>query len=284
MYRYKVQIKKVSGMLKESVLPKKSLLIKSKCAKTNGELMTEAADYLRKKYNLELKSAKMILEKAPRLDSTNDAEVDAARTAQSNHHLSRPKVSIKQLRDKLATKFAEEVYSKFRDGRRRLRHSIPYGVVITLDGDVEFYGDGDSGWQNYTDAAKSTWNQSWEADEKAADNVFSYAFSDDDSELRQLVWYLEDLDNEISYSDDVDEDTDTSWMYYDELDNVENALDSIKSYDDIKTAAQNVSYKTSVNLIEEIKINIDNIIKNYMKMGTRDGHSRMGLKKMQGEI
>ena len=57
MYKYKISIKKVSGMLKESVLPKKNLVIKSKVKRTTRGILKEAAKYLLENYGLELRDA-----------------------------------------------------------------------------------------------------------------------------------------------------------------------------------------------------------------------------------
>ena len=57
MYKYKISIKKVSGMLKESVLPKKNLVIKSKVQRTTRGILKEAAKYLLENYGLELRDA-----------------------------------------------------------------------------------------------------------------------------------------------------------------------------------------------------------------------------------
>lgn len=57
MYKYKISIKKVSGMLKESVLPKKNLVIKSKVERTTRGILKEAAKYLLENYGLELRDA-----------------------------------------------------------------------------------------------------------------------------------------------------------------------------------------------------------------------------------
>lgn len=59
MYKYKISIKKVSGMLKESVLPKKNLVIKSKVERTTRGILKEAAKYLLENYGLELRDAKI---------------------------------------------------------------------------------------------------------------------------------------------------------------------------------------------------------------------------------
>lgn len=57
MYSYKIQIKKVSGRLNESALPKKSLVIRSKEEKKMNQLFKEADEYLQKTYGLSLESA-----------------------------------------------------------------------------------------------------------------------------------------------------------------------------------------------------------------------------------
>ena len=59
MYKYKVSIKRVSGRLNESALPKKNIILKSKTRKSNRQIFTEAADYLMKKYGLVLESAEI---------------------------------------------------------------------------------------------------------------------------------------------------------------------------------------------------------------------------------
>ena len=57
MYNYKVQVKKVSGSLNESVLPNKNLVIKSKTEKSNEQLFAEASEYYKNKYGLVIESA-----------------------------------------------------------------------------------------------------------------------------------------------------------------------------------------------------------------------------------
>ena len=57
MYKYKVQVKKVSGRLNESVLPSKSLVVKSKTKKTDKQVFAEASKYFKKKYGLVIESA-----------------------------------------------------------------------------------------------------------------------------------------------------------------------------------------------------------------------------------
>lgn len=57
MYKYKVQVKKVSGRLNEGVLPSKSLVVKSKSKKTDNEVFAEASKFFKKKYGLVIESA-----------------------------------------------------------------------------------------------------------------------------------------------------------------------------------------------------------------------------------
>ena len=49
MFKYNVQIKKVSGRLNESVLPSKSLVVKSKTKKSKTELLSETSKLVLKK-------------------------------------------------------------------------------------------------------------------------------------------------------------------------------------------------------------------------------------------
>ena len=57
MYKYKVQVKKVSGRLNESVLPSKSLVVKSKSKKSKSAVLSEASKYFKNKYGLVIESA-----------------------------------------------------------------------------------------------------------------------------------------------------------------------------------------------------------------------------------
>ena len=56
MYKYNVQILKVSGRLNESVLPSKNLVIKSKSKKTDEQIFAEASKYFKNKYGLVIES------------------------------------------------------------------------------------------------------------------------------------------------------------------------------------------------------------------------------------
>ena len=57
MFKYNVKIQKVSGRLNESVLPSKSLVVKSKTKKTDKEVFAEASKFFKKKYGLVIESA-----------------------------------------------------------------------------------------------------------------------------------------------------------------------------------------------------------------------------------
>ena len=56
MYRYKVQVQKVSGKLNESVLPSKNLVVKSKTKKSKSELLSETSKFFKNKYGLTVES------------------------------------------------------------------------------------------------------------------------------------------------------------------------------------------------------------------------------------
>lgn len=57
MFKYNVQIQKVSGSLNESSMPTKNLVIKSKTEKTDKEVFAEASKYYKEKYGLVIESA-----------------------------------------------------------------------------------------------------------------------------------------------------------------------------------------------------------------------------------
>ena len=287
MFRYKIYIKKVNGRLNESVLPKKNLIVESKIKRTKRGLLRNAAKYLLEQYGLELKDARIVLENAPRINGRTDMEKQAANAAQTNHRLTRPNISLAKIRDAIAKVLAEEVYSNFRLGRRELRYRVPDGICITMDGDVQIYGSHIHGGfgTSYSDAANATWkDQSYDADEKAADNVFSVQFDDDD--FNGLIWYTENLDNEIINDvDDDAEDYETSWLYEDEIENLESNLESINSYKDLTERMRYLNYDTSKGLLEEIKTYVDNIMKEYVQMSSKSSklNSKSGLRKMEEE-
>ena len=57
MYKYNVQIQKVSGSLNESSMPTKNLVVKSKTKKTDEEVFAEASKYYEEKYGLVIERA-----------------------------------------------------------------------------------------------------------------------------------------------------------------------------------------------------------------------------------
>lgn len=59
MYKYNVQIQKVSGSLNESSMPTKNLVVKSKTEKTNKKVFAEASKYYKEKYGLVIESAEV---------------------------------------------------------------------------------------------------------------------------------------------------------------------------------------------------------------------------------
>jgi histone acetyltransferase (RNA polymerase elongator complex component) len=64
MFKYNVQVKKVSGRLNESVLPSKNLVVKSKTEKTDKEVFAEASKYYKEKYGLVIESGNVYRNRA----------------------------------------------------------------------------------------------------------------------------------------------------------------------------------------------------------------------------
>lgn len=52
MFEYKVEIRKVSGVLTESVLPNKNLVVKSKSQLDENALYSKVAEFYKQKYGL----------------------------------------------------------------------------------------------------------------------------------------------------------------------------------------------------------------------------------------
>ena len=52
MFKYTVEIRKVSGVLRESVLPNKNLVVKSKSRLDENTLYNKVADFYKQKYGL----------------------------------------------------------------------------------------------------------------------------------------------------------------------------------------------------------------------------------------
>ena len=59
MFEYNITIQKVSGVLTESAIPKKSLVVKSKKVLSEQKAFDSASEYLKEKYNLVLESAEV---------------------------------------------------------------------------------------------------------------------------------------------------------------------------------------------------------------------------------
>lgn len=294
MYKYKISIKKVSGMLKESVLPKKNLVIKSKVQRTTRGILKEAAKYLLENYGLELRDA-LIVEKAPRINGKWSYEADAAEAAQKNHFIKRhqdpanwSKIgTLERLRDEITKELVNSIY--FRAGDKIHYLKLPDGIAITLDGDVNVYGSTSAGMHTREDATGATWSdQSYAADEKASDNVFTYDFDEED--FNSLVNFRHNLDNEISYGDYDEDNYDNDEEMYesmridfeDGIDSMQRAMEKVKSFTDIEKCKQNYSTtKSSDSVFDELKTNVMNVIKDYMKMNKNKAHSMMGMKKME---
>ena len=60
MFKYKINVKRVSGRLNESVLPSKSLVVKSKTKKSKSAVLAEASKFFKKKYGLVIESADVL--------------------------------------------------------------------------------------------------------------------------------------------------------------------------------------------------------------------------------
>lgn len=283
MYKYRVQIKKVSGRLNESVLPKKNLVIKSRTKKSRQSILNESAKYLFENYGLKLIDARVILENAPRLDSKYSDEVESAEAAQSNHFIQRhqdpanwgKRGTLERLRDEITKELVDAIY--YKAGREVKYYNTPDGIAISLNGDVRVYGSSGNGHYNKDTATKAAWHdQSYDADEKASDNVFTYDFDEED--FSSLINFRHNLDNEISYDDDV---------YYEDgfedgIDSMERAMEKVKSFKDIEKCKQYYSTtKASDAVFDELRANVMNVIKDYMKMNKNKAHSMMGVKKME---
>lgn len=295
MHKYKVQIKKVSGRLNESVLPSKSLVVKSKTKKTRQSILKESAKYLFENYGLKLIDARVILEDAPRLNSRFSDEIESAEAAQSNHFVQRhqdpanwgKRGTLERLRDEITKELVDAIY--YKAGREVKYYDIPDGIAISLDGDVRVYGSSGNGYYSKDTATKAAWHdQSYDADEKASDNVFTYDFDEED--FSSLINFRHNLDNEISYGDyddddynDEDEMYETMRIYFEDgIDSMKRAIENVKSFKDIEKCKQHYSTtKSSDAVFDELKTNVMNVIKDYMKMNKNKAHSMMGMKKME---
>lgn len=297
MYKYKISIKKVSGRLNESVLPSKNLALKSKNKKSSRQIFSEAADYLMKKYGIQLESAKIILERAPRINGKWAYESDAAEAAQKNHFIKRhqdpanwgKRGTLERLRDEITKELINSVY--FRAGDDIHFTQLPDGIAITLDGEVNVYGSTSNGMHTIEDATGATWSdQSYDADEKASDNVFSYAF--DEGDFDDLKNFRRNLDDEISYADydkeefkSVDEIYNTMRILFeDSVENMKSKIKSIKKFRDIDAALKKIKSSAEHDVLEELRRNVMYVIKDYIQINKAPVNSMMGIKKMEGQI
>ena len=295
MYKYKISIKKVSGILKESVLPKKNLVIKSKVKRTTRGILKEAAKYLLENYGLELRDAKIVLEGAPRLSSHNADEIESAEAAQTNHYINRPQSpqawggnTLGKIRDKVVKALSDSLY--FRTAEGVDDYQLPFGIAIKMDGDVMCYGREEKDYYNKDTATGAGWkDQSYEADEKASDNVFTYEF--DDNDFIELLTYKESLASEIEDSIECDDDEDNYYdddsakIYYkEELENMDSAMRFVEKYSDFEKQIGKVGWVASKEVFEEFMEIVKRIMKKYMVMNGNKTHSMMGMKKMEGQI
>lgn len=84
MYKYKVQVKKVSGRLNESVLPSKSLVVKSKTKKSKSAILSEASKFFKKKYGLVIESADVYETPLVSIEMIMGAYEDMVKVVQEN--------------------------------------------------------------------------------------------------------------------------------------------------------------------------------------------------------
>ena len=294
MFEYNVKIKKVSGRLNESVLPQKNLVVKSKSKLAKRNVLKEADKYLLENYGLELIDA-VIVENAPRLNSKQYDEIESAKAAQSNQFVQRhqdpsnwgTRGTLERLRDEMTKELVDAIY--YKAGREVKYYNIPDGIAITLDGDVRVYGSSGNGHYNKDKATKAAWYaQSYDADDKASDNVFTYDFDEED--FSSLINFRHNLDNEITYGDYDEDDYDNDEEMYDNMrilfeecvDSMKSAMEKLNSFNDIEKYKQHYCVaKSSKAVFDELKINVMNVIKEYMKMNKNKAHSMMGMKKME---
>ena len=84
MYKYKVQVKKVSGRLNESVLPSKSLVVKSKTKKSKSAVLAEASKFFKKKYGLVIESGDVYETPLVSIEMIMGAYEDMVKAVQEN--------------------------------------------------------------------------------------------------------------------------------------------------------------------------------------------------------
>lgn len=113
MYRYKIQIKRVSGLLKEGALPKKNLVYKSNTKKTEKEVLKQANKFLLSRYNVEVNAADVIVESA----------------------------SEGELRDAITQELVRNLYIRVVNAQRFDPIFLPEGIIInTENGSAKLYG------------------------------------------------------------------------------------------------------------------------------------------------
>ena len=144
----------------------------------------------------------------------------------------------------------------YKAGREVKYYNIPDGIAITLDGDVRVYGSSGNGHYNKDTATKAAWYaQSYDADDKASDNVFTYDFDEED--FSSLINFRHNLDNEISYGDYDEDDYDNENEMYetmrihfeDTIDSIGRAMEKIKSFKDIEKYKQHYSTSKSSDAV-----------------------------------
>ena len=124
MYKYKVQVKKVSGRLNESVLPSKNLIVKTKTKKSKSAVLAEASKFFKKKYGLVIESGDV--------DMYDDYVTD-------EQFVNTLKNTIRQ---NLTTAYVSYMEEEF-DWGEAARVGLPMGMFIDEhDGNCEvFYSD-----------------------------------------------------------------------------------------------------------------------------------------------
>jgi hypothetical protein len=250
-----------------------------------------------KKYGIRLESAKIILERAPRINGKWAYEADAAEAAQKNHFIKRhqdpanwgKKGTLERLRDKITKELINSVYFRAGDDIHYLQ--LPDGIAITLDGEVNVYGSTSNGMHTREDATGATWSdQSYDADGKASDNVFTHDFDEEDFDA--LKNFRRNLDDEISYTDYDEEDFESEDETYetmrihfeDSVENMKSNIDSIEKFGDIDAALKRIKSSTEHDVLEELKRNVMYVIKDYIQINKAPVNSMMGIKKMEGKI
>ena len=148
MFKYKINVKRVSGRLNESVLPSKSLVVKSKNRKSDRQVFEEASKFFKKKYGLVIESADVITQGryAPGksykaggveyMDETQDYVGAVVFLSPTEYKLKFFKTQ--SAADKFITKQAKQNLAKIRrNGFSRLGALIDYVRTYTTDMDSD---------------------------------------------------------------------------------------------------------------------------------------------------